>query len=133
MPHVACPALQCCPSPLTPTRRVPPASRSAVSALPATGVPVAVAVDTTRAAASQAVVQSASPHRRRSPPRHRIKTSARNRMQHEVADKRVYCHETLHYHKKLQSAFCAAQIGLQLGNICSDNTLIVTAMTTKML
>ena len=37
-------------------------------------------------------------------------------MQHEVADKRVYCHETLHYHKKLQSAFYAAQIGLQLGN-----------------
>ena len=37
-------------------------------------------------------------------------------MQHEVADKRVYCHETLHYHKKLQSDFYAAQIGLQLGN-----------------
>lgn len=33
-----------------------------------------------------------------------IKTPARNRMQHAVADKRVYCHETLHYQDKLQSA-----------------------------
>ena len=47
-----------------------------------------------------------------------IKNSARNRMQHEVADKRVYCHETLHYHKKLQSAFYVAQIA---DWACSDS------------
>ena len=39
-------------------------------------------------------------------------------MQHEVADKRVYCHETLHYLKKLQSAFYAAQIATWE---CSDS------------
>lgn len=33
-----------------------------------------------------------------------IKSSARNRMQHDVADKLVFCHESLHYANKLQSA-----------------------------
>jgi len=33
-----------------------------------------------------------------------IKSLARNRMQHDVADKRVYCHEALHYQSKLQNA-----------------------------
>jgi hypothetical protein len=33
-----------------------------------------------------------------------IKGPARSRLQHERADKRVYCHEALHYQKKLQSA-----------------------------
>ena len=33
-----------------------------------------------------------------------IKTSARGRMGHAVADKLVYCHEALHMQSKLQTA-----------------------------
>lgn len=33
-----------------------------------------------------------------------IKSDRRARMRHDVADKRVFCHETLHYMEKLQSA-----------------------------
>ena len=33
-----------------------------------------------------------------------IKSSARNRMQYDVVDKLVFCHESLHYANKLQSA-----------------------------
>ena len=33
-----------------------------------------------------------------------IKTSARGRMGHAVADKFVYCHEALHMRSKLQTA-----------------------------
>ena len=39
-----------------------------------------------------------------------IKTPARNRMQHATADKRVYCHETLHYQKKMQCASYKAAV-----------------------
>ena len=34
----------------------------------------------------------------------KIKTAESSRMGHEVADKRVYCHEALHLKEKLQSA-----------------------------
>jgi len=39
-----------------------------------------------------------------------LKTPARNRMQHAVADKRVYCHEALHYQAKLQNAEYQMQV-----------------------
>jgi hypothetical protein len=39
-----------------------------------------------------------------------LKSPARNRMQHSVADKRVYCHEALHYQSKLQDAGYSMQI-----------------------
>ena len=39
-----------------------------------------------------------------------IKTHARSSMQHAVADKRVYCHETLHYQAKLQAASYKMQV-----------------------
>ena len=39
-----------------------------------------------------------------------IKGPARNRMQHVVADKRVYVHEALHYQTKLQNASYRAQV-----------------------
>ena len=39
-----------------------------------------------------------------------LKSPARNRMQHHVADKRVYCHEALHYQSKLQDAGYSMQI-----------------------
>lgn len=34
-----------------------------------------------------------------------IKGPARSRLQHDRADKRVYCHESLHYQNKLQNPF----------------------------
>lgn len=50
-----------------------------------------------------------------------IKSAARNRMQHQVADKRVYCHETLHYHQKLQSASYKQQVAKWAGADDSDS------------
>lgn len=48
-----------------------------------------------------------------------IKTAARNRMAHSVADKRVYCHEALHLQEKLQNA--AYRMPMQKWEDASDS------------
>ena len=52
-----------------------------------------------------------------------LKSPARNRMQHNVADKRVYCHEALHYQSTLQDAGYSMQIAEwsdSESSVCSD-------------
>ena len=50
-----------------------------------------------------------------------IKTHARSSMQHEVADKRVYCHEALHHQAKLQAASHRMEVASWEGMSDSDS------------
>ena len=43
-------------------------------------------------------------------------------MQHAIADKRVYCHETLHYQKKMQTASYKAQVAAWDDPTCSSDS-----------
>lgn len=52
-----------------------------------------------------------------------IKGPARSRLQHEKADKRVYCHESLHYLNKLQDAAYTQQVDLWSDDDSADDEL----------